>query len=212
MDKKVFWEAFVIAVFIFASGVFLGYLLEQSRTENILSLYQQSELDLVDYKVLNNMLDIDVIECRVLQESFIKFTERVYNEARTLEKYEGSNQLSDAIKLQHKKYDLLRAYLFIDFMKLRDKCSSNLSIYVYFYNYDTQDLGEKAEQDIFSNKLWEIKNSRGSDIILLPMAVNLNISSINAIMAMNKIEKIPAIIIDNKIRVESLEDLNNLSV
>jgi len=39
-NKHVFWEALIIAIFIFAVGILLGYLMELNRTSKIISLYQ----------------------------------------------------------------------------------------------------------------------------------------------------------------------------
>ena len=154
-NKNVFWESLILAILIFASGVFLGYLLELNRTSKIISLYQQLELDVLDSTVRDNLFSVDTIDCDKLFQETIDFADRIYEEAKLLERYSDSNKLSSAMNLQHKKYDLLRTQLWIHSMKLKVICGADATILVYFYEYETQDINLKSKQSVFSKKLAE---------------------------------------------------------
>jgi hypothetical protein len=172
-NKHVFWEALILAIFIFAIGIFLGYLLEKNRTANIISTYENSELNFLDINIQNDILSLDKIDCKQATTQMINFANQVYDEAYTLGKYEASNQITRGIILQHKKYDLLRTILWANTIKIKQKCGGNLSTLVYFYEYAPEGFEIKSQQDVFSKKLTEIKQELGDNVVLIPIAGNL---------------------------------------
>jgi len=208
-QKSVFWEALILAIFVFASGILLGYFLEQNRTSKIIGLYQESELGMLDLEIRDNILSVGGLECNKFFTETINFANKIYDEAALLDRYEGSSKITSGIILQHKKYDLLRTLLWTETLKFREKCNSSFSTFVYFYEYDPDNMNTKSMQDVFSKKLEEIKQVRGNDIILIPIAGNLNISSISYLMKQNNITQLPAIFVDNRV-VYSLDELNLL--
>ena len=209
-QKSVFWESLILAIFIFASGILLGYLLEQNRTDKIIGLYQESELNILDIKIQDSIFSLNNVNCDNFLRETIVFADKIYSEAQLLDRYEQASKITRGIILQHKKYDLLRALLWIETMKFREKCSNNFTTLVYFYEYDSDSIDIKSKQDIFSKNLEEIKNKHGNEVILIPIAGNLNISSINYLLNQNNITQLPAILVNNHI-LYSVEELNNLN-
>ena len=62
---------------------------------------------------------------------------------------------------------------------------------------------KKAEQKVWSRILLDLKREEQDKIILLPIAVDNNLSSVDALVSQFKIEKFPCIIIgDEKILYE----------
>ncbi|MBM3247612.1 hypothetical protein FJZ17_03695 [Candidatus Pacearchaeota archaeon] len=209
-NKQIFWEALIIAIFIFGSGMFFGYFLEMGRVSKILEVAQQIELDLLDVKIQDNLLSLSEINCKNIGEEIMVFADRIYNEAQTLERYEESSQLTSGVIMQHKKYDLLRANLFVNALKLSEKCDKQFLTLVYFYEYDTKSLNKKAEQDTFSKKIIEFKNIKGNDVLLVPIAGNINASSINYLIKEYNITSFPTILINEVDKITTLEGLNKL--
>jgi len=209
-NRHIFWEALVIAILIFGSGIFFGYLIESNRVSKILTLYQQTELDILDTRIQDEIISLNSLNCNQFFQETVNFADRIYNEAKLLEKYEGSNQLTDAITQQHKKYDMLRAQLWVNSIKLKERCNSSFDTVVYFYEYNTKSLDLKSEQSVFSNKLTQIKEEKGNSIIVIPIAGNLNINSINYLKETYNITSYPVIIINEKIKIDSIEGLNDI--
>jgi len=209
-NKHLFWEALIIAIFIFGSGLFFGYFIELNRTSIILEAAQQTELDLLDVKIQDNLLSLSSLDCKIITEELIDFANRIYDEAKTLERYEDSNQLSSGIIMQHKKYDLLRANLFVNSLKLLEKCDRHFLTIVYFYEYNTKSLNKKAEQDTFSKKIVEFKETRGNSVLLIPIAGNINSSAVDYVLKIYNITSFPTILINEKDKISSLEDLKKL--
>jgi hypothetical protein len=203
MQKGIFLEAFIIALIIFSSGVLLGYMLEKNRVGEIISLYQESELELLDVRVQEALLNINSSNCASLFEETINFADRIYEESKLLDKYESANSISKGVVLQHKKYDLLRALLWTNSIKLKEKCKSNFRTIVYLYEYDPKSLEKISEQTAISIKLSEVKQKYGNKLILIPIAGNLNINSINYLMKNYGVESLPAVLIDERTIIDS---------
>lgn len=202
-----FWQSLIICILIFVIGIYLGYAFEASRVEKVLELYQQSELDLLDINLQDNILAMKDFNCNNYYGEIMNFADRVYNEAKLLDRYEAANDFSKGLIIQHKKYDLLRALLWIQTIEMKNKCNDILNTAVYFYEYRSEDLDIKSQQNIFSKKLSELKEEKGSSLILIPMAGNMNLTSIEIMKKSYNITRLPAILINEKIKIETIDEL-----
>ncbi len=209
-QKSVFWEALILTIFIFASGILVGYILEQNRVSKILTLYQESELNTLDLKIRENILSLGGIDCPSFLNETLKFADKIYGEAVLLDKYESASKLSEGIMIQHKKYDLLRAMLWTDTINFKAKCGGTFDTLIYFYEYKSDSMEIKSTQQVFSNKLSELKVKKGNNIILIPMAGNMNIGSIDYLKKEYNITSLPAILVNEKQKIDSIEGLNTL--
>ena len=81
---------------------------------------------------------------------------------------------------------------------------------VYFYQYNGPDLDKKAEQGVVSDVLMDLKEKYGSDILLIPLAADNNITSISLMMDIYNIDYLPTILIDEDERVEGLTSVDEL--
>lgn len=205
-----FWQSLIICIIIFAVGIYLGYLLEANRAGKILELYQQSELDMLDIKTQDSILSMKDFNCNSYYGEIISFADRIYNEAKILDRYETANEFSEGMVLQHKKYDLLRALLWVQAIEMKKKCNSSLNTLVYFYEYKSENLDSKAEQNVFSKKLSELKEQNGNNVILIPMAGNMNLTSIEILKNNYNITKLPVILINEKTKIENLDGLGKI--
>ena len=210
VQKHVFWQALLIAIFIFVSGMLLGYLLELNRTSKIISFYQEAEVSLLDVNLQEQILDLNTFDCEQAIEEMIKFADKTYNEADILEKYSQSSKLTKGIVFQYKKYALLRTILWANSMKIKEKCANAPHTVIYFFEFDSDDSNMLAEQRTFSNYLGEIKKEYSSEIILIPIAGNFELNSINLLMNTYGITRLPSVLIDEKYKVEEINQLENI--
>lgn len=208
-QKHVFLNALILAIFIFAVGILLGYWFESLRVAQIDSLYIQSDLNLLDAKIMSDMIS-QKFNCNIAIQENIDFGNRVYEEARLLDRYENAQRISENIKTQHYKYDLLRAVFFINSLKIKKQCNASFHIVVYFYKYEEQDANTKPKQAVFSNVLMELKNKEGDNVILIPMAGDIDFSSIKSLIKNYNITSLPTILIDEKIKVEDVKTVADL--
>lgn len=193
--KNVFWEALIVTITIFLMGLFLGMLLETSNSSKISNLYTKSEISLVDGLATTILAEDLKIDCESLKQNNIKFADRVYEEALLLEKFEESGSLTDSMKFLHKKYDLLRTLLWMSNQDSLKRCN-NFQMVIYLYEHESEDLEKKATQNVWSRILTDVK-SENPKIILLPIAANQNITSLNILLDEFQISQLPAIVVDN---------------
>jgi hypothetical protein len=209
-QKHVFWQAFFLAGIIFGIGILLGFTLESWRINRIENFYIHSETQLLDVKIQQEMFSAKKIDCKSAISQNIKFADDIFNEAKILERYEKASRLSDRIIFQHKKYDLLRTLLWINSMKIKDECNASYHNILYFYQYNDASIDKKAKQRVFSKILGELKEKRGSEVLLIPIAADNNLNSINLLLETYGIDELPLILIDEKIKITELKTVEEI--
>ncbi len=207
--KNVFWEALIITIVIFLAGLLLGMLAEISNTNKVSNLYLNSQISLSDAAATSSLLDNNSVNCEIIKKDNINVANRIYREAKILELYEDSGKLTDSMKLLHKKYDLLRALLWISNQKSLTRCK-NYDLIIYLYDYGTDNPAEKATQNVWSKILFNVK-VQNKDVLLLPIAANQNLTTVEYLIRKYDIRQFPAVIInDNKI-IYNLENATTIS-
>ena len=212
--KRVFWEALILTILIFILGFLAGLIFENKRVEVIEEYYIQSENSMMDIFALNNFVSLNNLSCDSLIRSNIHFANRIYDEAKILDEYEKAGRITDKIDVQHKKYDIMRTFLWINVMKTDEICKEDPThAVVYIYNFNTDDLTEKATNGVWSKILSDLKEIRGDEIVLIPIAVDSNIIALDSILENYEISEYPVLIIDNKDvirKLSSIEDIEKL--
>jgi hypothetical protein len=202
-QKLAFLYGLIFAVIIFVIGLFIGFTIENTRNNYAYQTYVKSETNLNDIKLQNEILtSFDIKNCKGAEKNNIDFGNKIYEEARVLENYEKSNEISDTIKFEHKKFDLLRAVFWINSINIKQKCNSTYVDVVYIYDYNQPSLSQKAEQDVISNTLLELRQQYGNDIILIPLSGDNDLTSIETLKSYYNITSLPSVLINEKIKVE----------
>jgi len=209
--KRVFWEALILTILIFLLGFLAGLIFENKRVEVIEKYYIQSENSLMDIFALNNFASLNNISCDALITSNINFADRIYNEAKILDEYERTGKITDKMDIQHKKYDIMRTFLWINAIKTSEICSDkSIPTIVYIYQFNTDDLTEKATNSVWSKILADLKETRGNEILLIPIATDSNIIALNSILENYDIQQYPVLIIDNKEVIKELSSVEEI--
>lgn len=211
-QKHAFWEALLVTILIFGIGVFLGIVLENWRTGRIEYLYQESEVKLLDIRTQSEIYSSREFDCKTAVKENIEFADRIFKEAELLSRYEGAGRLTESLKLQHKKYDILRALLWLNSIKIKKNCNAFYSNVVYVYDYNDLNIDTKAKQAVFSNILTELKEKRGNEVMLIPMAGDNDLYSINLLMNLYNIteSELPIILIDERIKITELQNVEDI--
>lgn len=209
--KRVFWEALLLTVVVFFLGVLIGISFESGKVEQIRQYYSSSEISVMDLFASNNIADLDVVSCVELSQSNFEFADRIYEEAVLLEKYESSGKITDGMILEHQKYDLLRTLLWINEMKTVEKCGRSFNTVVYLYEYQPDDLAQKATQSVWSRILVDLKYEYGSDVLLIPIAIDSDLISLNSAVKDFNITNYPALIVNDEFVVSDLSSVEKVS-
>jgi len=205
--KRVFWEALIVTVFIFLIGFLFGIYMERGNYNRISDYSTISEINLLDGMILIQLSENRETNCEFLKKENINFANRIYEEARLLEKYEESGKITESMKILHRKYNMLRTLSWVSNSNALEMCG-NYDLVVYLYEYESEDLNVKATQSVWSRKLSDIKK-KNEDMVLLPIAVNQELSSLNILLEKYTIEGLPAVIVNNN---EVLYNVDNFNI
>jgi hypothetical protein len=204
-QKLAFLYGLIFAIIVFFIGFLIGFSIENIRNNYAYQSYVQSEIGLNDARLQNQILSyFDVKECQIIQENNILFGDKLYEESKTLEKYDQSNELSGFIKTEHKKFDLLRAIFWLNSMNIKEKCNSSYINVIYVYDFVNPSIPQLAEQQVMSNILSELKSQYGNNIILIPFAGDNDLTSIETLKVYYNITKLPTILINEKTKIEGV--------
>ena len=209
-QKYNFLYALIITILIFNFGIFMGYKLETSRLDKINDFSLLAEIELLDQKVQSDALSMMDLNCDLLVQENIIFADKIFEDAKKIQNYENANRMNNEITILHKKYDLLRALFWMNSLKVQKKCNSDYHNVVYFYDYDAPTLDQKSRQRFFSNLLGELKSEEKGKVMLIPMAGDLEVGSINLLMDKYGVESLPAILIDEKVVLTDVESLEQI--
>lgn len=193
----IFAESLVIAILIVLLGFFLGLFVEIYREKGVAENYKAFEIEALDLKLQNYYYQImDSSSCaEAINQNFI-FADNLYNEGLKIDKYEKSSQITSSIELEKKRYVLLKTELWLNSILLKEKCNNPFDTLVYVYMNDKNDNAKKTEQDVISNILGSIKSGKGDKVVLLPLAGDLGLKSVELQMRIHNVTYFPSIIIN----------------
>jgi len=205
MVSRHFINAGAVTLVIFLTGVFVGYLLDSYRVEDIRNEYKEMEIKSNDarlqslyYLMFKNTTDNF---CNSAISENLKFSDKVYAEGLRIEQYEKVNKLAPFLITDKKRYVLLKLQFWLNSIELKRNCDTDYTNLVYFYSH----YNSSIQQDVQSAVLLDLKNRCGRDMMLIPLPVDLNITTINIIKRQYNITKTPTILIDERIKLEGLQ-------
>lgn len=197
-NKHIFWQALLATIVIFGIGIILGFFLESFRADKVKINILNSEVDILDEQIRVGIADNFNVSCKISQDSLFSFADRIYFEALKLENYDSASRFDESLRILHKRYDLLRMMLWSESAESRKLCRNSFHTLVYLYEYSSDDLNVKSEQISFSKVLYDFKNNHPNDVLLIPIAANMNLSSVDIAMQNYHIKRLPALIIDEQ--------------
>jgi len=198
----VFLEAFFISVCLLMIGFFIGFYIEYARTNEMMNNYQNFEVESLDLKLQNYYFQImNQSSCsEAIKQNFI-FADKIYNVGLKLEKYEETSELTKALIIEKKKYVLMKNELWMNSQLLKSKCKIPFDTVVYFYSQNTNTMKD-AEQSSLSSVLRDVKNEMGNNIVLIPMAGDMGLDSIDMQMRIYNVTYLPSLVINEKVKLE----------
>jgi len=206
----VFMQALLLTIVVFITGMYLGVVFEENKFAETNAYFSASQVSLMDVLALNELIDSSHVECSDLVNANFNLLDRVYREAVALEHYESSGKITESIKSEHKKYDVLRTFIWINSIKIQERCETDYHNVVYLYQYNQDDLTKKAEQNVWSRILREVKEEQKGNITLIPIAADNELASLSALISEFDIQEYPVVIIDEKYVFEELASADDL--
>ena len=211
-SKNAFWQALIVTIFVFAAGLILGFYIELSNVNKSDFLIRSSEVDFLDQQIKTSQLSGRLnLSCESAKQNLFDFADEIYAEALEFEENSAQSKLTEEQrKILHKRYDLLRVNLWLESLELRNRCGGEFHTVLYLFDYSSKDVEVKSKQTVFSLILMDLKRENSEKILLLPIAANLNLGSVNMIKENYNIVQSPSLIIDESLvltEITTLEDL-----
>lgn len=209
-SKHAFWQALIVTIAIFIIGLFLGIALEERRAAEAEERFIASELSLMDSFALSSLTKVsgnDSVSCDVLVDSNLNFADRIYQDARSFEEYFQSEMLTGNMKLVLKRYDLLRTLLWINTMDIPKNCMEQTSVVVYLFERDSDDLVIQSTNRVWERVLSDLKQEKGNKIILIPIGIDRDLISLNALTSELGVQNYPTVVIDNEHVISELKSV-----
>ena len=197
MKYPVFLQALAITIVVFLIGMYVGISLEENRLSEVNDYYIDSEVSLLDVLALDSLIGSSDVSCSDLMDANSELLDRVYYEALVLEDYEKSGRVTNNLESFHKKYDVLRTHLWINAIKIKDLCGEFNTV-VYLYNGSVEDLGIRAEENVWSKVLRDLKDEEADNVLLIPLDVGSDLVSLNSLIKDYGIERYPSAVINEK--------------
>ena len=209
-NKHVFWQAFIVASLIFWTGLLIGVFFETNRVNTLTQVNSDFETDLFDFDMLANLFFDSGLSCTETHRQLIFFADKIYEGALKLEHEDSSNKIIFDLVQLHRRYDLLRVRLWSEAIKSNKNCGKKINTAVYFYRYNSPSLTTKGVQGAMSNFLLDLKSKYQDNLILIPIAVDTNLESLNYMMRDYNVTSSPSILINEKYKFETLDSLKDV--
>lgn len=209
MSKHAFWQSFIFTIVVFTLGLALGFFLEGVQSDNIHSRLINSELNLLDDQLTQEIINDYNVSCVKSRQSLFAFADRIYEEAVELEEIDGTGRLGDLTVL-HKRYDLLRTLLLKEAKNLKERCGNDFHIFAYFYLYNSEDIETSSKQNYFSRVLYDLKELHPDTVLLIPIASDTDLISVEALINALDIHTYPSIVIDDSIAITEVPTIEFL--
>lgn len=200
---RIFLESAIIALLILIIGFSFGLYVESNRNEKIVDSYKDYEVEALDLKLQNYYYQImDSTSCERAVEQNFEFADDIYLRGLELEKFEESNQITDELLREKKRYSLLKTELWLNTLLLKKKCDVNFDTIAYIYAGKPESSAIVSQQKIVSNVLRTIKEEKGNNLILLPIAGDLDLKSVDLQKRVYGVTSLPSLIINERIVLE----------
>lgn len=196
---RVFLESAIISMLILIIGFSFGLFFESNRNDLILESYKDYEVEALDLKLQNyyyQIMDSSACDSAIAQN--FEFADDIYLRGLDLERFEESNQITNELLREKKRYSLLKTELWLNTILLKKKCDTNFDTVTYLYAGQPTSSAVVAEQKIISNVLKDLKEEYGNNIILLPIAGDLNLKAVELQQRVYGVDSLPSLIINEQ--------------
>jgi len=197
----------VSTIIVFSIGLMIGAYFEMLRATKVELLRAKAEIEILD---LFLQKDLSLVDCKAMVESVIETADRIYFQAKIIEKYEEYEKISNTLKILHRRYDLLRTMLWIQLINIKKECKNTPHTLIYLYKFHNPSIEQMAKQNAFSKLLREVKESQGNSVILIPIAADMNLTSLDMLLKTYNVTKLPTVLIDEKVKLTELVTADEL--
>ncbi len=208
-NRHAFWLALIVAVLVFWTGILLGVMLEKNRANKLQQFYYESETNIFDILMQQDLLKGSKFCDLVIAENIV-FADKIYSEAKNLEKYDNAAKITSELIMLHRRYDVLRVMLWNNIIQQEDCFKNKTNVIIYLYQYNNPSLEVKAKQSAMSKALLELKNKNGLSVILIPIASDTDVKSMKILKQKYNLTLTPMIFINSEHKITEVTSVEEL--
>lgn len=199
MQNDILVKTVILTTVIFILGIFVGVWLDSMRLEEIKGSITATDTEWNDARIQSmfyQKLTDNPESCDSAIKSNLDFNDKIYNQGLEIERRENVEKFTPDIVSEKTRYALLQLQFWFNSINLKETCNASYSSIVYFYSYFNDNL--KIDQKIQSTILSDLKQDCGNKLILIPLPLDLNISTVEFIKSNYKIDSAPSLLINEK--------------
>jgi hypothetical protein len=200
MQVDVLWKAGILTLVVFVAGIGIGVWLDDQRVAQVQSQLTDIDLQWNDARLMSlyyqQRAAFDGTFCTSALEANMGFNDRIYKQGLEIDRFEQVNRFAPELLQAKKRYAMLQLQFWLNSIALKQACNASYSTVVYFYNHYDQNIA--AQQRAQSEVLTELKNKCGADMLLVPLPLDLGISTISMIAAQYNVTGAPNLLVNEK--------------
>ena len=206
-----FWKAFIFSTIIFVFGLNMGSFIENSTLDKLEKNVINSEVELYDSNIRSNVLEYYNISCEKSIKNTFEMADKIYEEVKLLEDLDKASTIVEGFEEVHKRYDLLRTQLWLDATNLKTNCQDNFNLIVYIYEYNSKKPQVISIQNLYEELTSEIKSNYESEVLLIPIANNMELNSLELLLENYNSVNQTSIIINNKYIIKGASNYEEIA-
>lgn len=194
---KTMLSAVAIALIVFSAGVGFGVYMQDQRLEDVKGDYVDLSIgwdDLTANSDFVQIIDTDSDFCEFVAHENMDFADEVYEKGLQIENLKSRNEFKDVTRTRKREHNLLRFQVWLNSLKIGQSCDTDYVNVIYFYE-DEAEGATKYVQNKISLILADLKREYSDEILLIPVATNMQLDSVKTAVRKYNIDEVPAVLI-----------------
>lgn len=195
MNKNLYIFAAILTTIVFLFGVFLGIEINVQQSEVLKEEFKEIDMMIKSANLNEILYDLNIRNetCNLSSRIVEKLANDSYATGIKVEKFEKSKKIDiPTYKNLKKEYTLMQTQHYIFTRKLKERCSFDYPIILYFYNSKCNKCNDQGMI------LTDLKRKYVNDLMVFSFDADLDLSTIDAFKKIYNIEEFPTLIINEK--------------
>jgi len=192
---------------VFAAGVGAGIWMDASRVGSVQESLTEIDLQWNDARLQSMYYGSlnDSASCKAAIAANLDFNDKIYAEGQNIEQYESINRFAPQLIQQKKRYALLQLQFWLNSITLKKQCGADYTTVAYFYSHYNQSA--VMDQKLQSAVLAQLKEKCGDSVLLVPLPLDMGLTSIDLLKNTYGISYAPSILLDESDVLNGVQSL-----
>lgn len=208
---NIYVKSLVISIFIFLSGMMFGILIDNYRISHIRKSLMSDIIFWDDSIFLTRLKELyGEGFCSEALELNLLYNQKIYERGKEIEEMIKLNRFAPEMREELRKYTLMQVKFWLDSRGLKEKCNFTYKNVLYLQDFFAKEQEVRLRNKVQSKIMLDVKERCGNKILLIPINMDLNLTTVDVIKLRYNVTRSPTIIIDDKIVLEGIVSLQDL--